>query len=273
MSMTAMPTIACQRGHRKHHTKTVRVDLSKPHAYGDLAPVPARLAPPPFDFVVWDPEKHPVDGGAYCPAHDAVSATIAECGIWEPSETILTLAVCQTPGLVLDFGCQIGWFTVLAALSGCAVRAYDADEENLNVLTRNTAIVNKAWEVTPYHLRVGYQTPSLPPLAVRLAKLDVEGAEPDVIRMLSASINQHRVDHLCIEVTPKWAPQMRHLLGWVMDAGYEAFLMPPKHTPPYPWAQFPLDIEWRRLESAGLTAEMDSWSQETVWLHRREAPW
>jgi len=88
--MSVWSTIECQRDCPKHWTKQVRVKIGGQTPYHDRPPIPTRFARE-VDLTIWDTSRHPVDGGPYCPANDAVSETIASHGIWEQTETTIIL--------------------------------------------------------------------------------------------------------------------------------------------------------------------------------------
>jgi hypothetical protein len=281
--MSTWDEIACQRGHTTHATRQVTVDLSQPHGYGDYPQVPARLARA-FEMFVYPPDVYGVDGGPYCPAFDAVSETIISHGIWEPRETILTLTVCESAieehSFLLDFGAQLGWFSLLAASCGVHALAFDADAVNVETLKRSAAL--NPWGehiVCPPAERIGPESPQFVPGApgpIRLAKIDVEGAEDHVIRSLWPSIEAGNVDHLLIEISPVFADYYPDLVASLIDAGYEAYLLPPKQSPPlllddpeHDLAPFRLDT----MRAHRLRQTVSEWHQEDVWMKRRDASW
>lgn len=272
--MTTWPTIECTRGHGRHKTRQVSVNLFQPHGYDDLAQIPMELQRR-FAMYVWDPDVYPVDGGPYCPAHDAVSETIVNTGIWEPQETNLTLRVCASgtaDQYVLDFGSQIGWFSLLAAAVGREVIAYDADPECIRLLGENAALNGWGNRIHPRCLRFAPNGPW--PVAttqpVRLAKIDVEGAEDQVVKYLMPTIERGLVDHILMEVSPVFADYYPALLGELMDAGYEAYRFPPKHVPAIPLENPETDLLPYRLTT---TDTVQFWHQEDVWLRREGASW
>lgn len=274
--MTVWPEITCQRGHDGHTTKQVQVTLGGDTGYHDLPPIPDRLSRS-FKMVIWDTEVHPIDGGIYCPAHDAVSATIASHGVWEPRETILTLDACSRtePGAVmLDFGAQIGWFSLLAASCGLEVHAYDADADNLGLLTTNAKL--NGWEDRMYGhmLRVTEDTPVLSlDERIALAKIDVEGAEPDVIRILGPMIDAQKVERLLIEVSPVFHDGYPDLVVDLIGRGFRAYKLPPKHRPPHPLALPDLDMLPFRLDDMSekrLRSLILGFHQEDLWFVRKD---
>lgn len=262
--------ISCRRDH-EHHTREVTIDLTQPHGYADLGRIPRRLADQigRFPLVIWDPDRHPVDGGPYCPAHDAVSETIVSHRIWEPRETALVLDVLEQPdehpGAFCDFGAQLGWYSTLAGQLGRTVYAWEADPANRALLDLNLdATAEHAW-------RLGKRVTAESILPgdlrhVRLAKLDLEGAERDAIRLLWPLIEHDLVDHLLVECSPVFEPYYPDMLDDLIAAGFAAYRLPPKRQPPVS-----LDDPAEYLTPIG-PDDLDL-HQEDVWLRHKEAPW
>lgn len=283
--MLDLAEIRCQRGHTDHATLPVLVTLGGPTGYRDLPSIPQRFARS-FSIEVFDWKQYEAfkwteydAGPGYCPAFDAVSETIATLGIWEPSETILTLAVCAAypDSVVVDFGSQVGWFTLLACSSGNSVVAIDADPANHQVLRKS--LERNGWEgrVLPIQRRVG---PNWPPLGelgdVALAKIDVEGAERDALRALWPSIEAGKVAHLMVEVTPSFAEWYPDLVCDLIDAGYLAFELPPKQTPPAILEELPRDLMpgyLNDLSRVVLRRTVEGWDQRNIWFAREDAKW
>lgn len=266
--MTGWAEIACQRGHKTHDASTVAVDLSKPHGYHDLPAVSSSLA---FSMQVFDWEDY--GEGPYCPGHDTVSETIATLGIWEPAETVLALKVCagHAGERMVDLGAQIGWFSLLALAQGLEVDAIDADPEPLRLLRESASLNDWGGRLCTSHRRLGPDMwPFAPGPAVRFAKVDVEGAENEAIRILMPSLRRGRVEHLCVEVSPVFADYYPAMLRDLMDLGYVAYLLPGKQTPP---ARLE-DPEWdlRRLTYRDLES-IPSQHQLNIWLRHVGASW
>lgn len=276
--MSQWSDIACQRGHDSHRWTRASICLGGPTGYTDLTPIPDRLARR-FEIDVWDPTTYPVDStGVYCPAHDAVSETIAALGVWAPDETTLALTVLEGhPGeRFYDFGAQIGWFTLLAASCGAQVTAFEADPENIRLLEQN-AVIN-GWEhlIELRQVRVDETTEPPPPTAVRLAKIDVEGAENNVIRILWPSIEAGLVDHVLIEVTPLFADYYPTLVADLVEVGYRAWVLPPKRRPPVDLGDPETALVPYRLDTLPadvLAVTVAGWGQEMVWCSAPGASW
>lgn len=273
--MSAWPEIACQRGHGQHRTRQVHLDIGGPTAYRDLAPIPRRFKRS-FDMLIWDPAVYPVDGGPYCPAHDAVSETIATHRIWEPQETTLTLQVCSSAelGIVVDFGSQVGWFSLLAMSCFRTVHAYDADAEDVRILRASADLNGWGFMLDSLHARIDADTRPLPAVArIRLAKIDIEGAEDQAVRVLWPSIEAGLVDHLLIEISPVFADYYPDLVASLLDAGYDGYLLPEKRTPPPRLDVFPDDLEAGWIDPATARETVASWHQANCWFTRKGATW
>lgn len=278
--MTAWSEITCQRGaDHEHVSRLIDVDLARLHGYHDYTPVPARLARE-FSMWVWDPNVHPVDGGAYCPAHDAVSETIISHNVWEPRETVLMLTVLDSqPGPVMDIGAQIGWFTLLALSAGCEVDAFDAEADNLDLLVQSAALNGWDTELTAHWGRLDHDTTNLNAEVrpVRFAKIDIEGAEHNAVRILTPWLANGLLDHLMVEVSPTFIPGEHYpdLVERVIGYGYQAFTLPEKQRPPVDLEdvtvmdRFELTAadEGKRREVVRECGQMD------VWFKREGASW
>lgn len=274
--MTAWDAIACRRGCPAHATLGYDVDLSRPHKYHDYTPVPARLARS-WSMVVWDTSVHPVDGGPYCPAHDTVSETIVNTGIWEPRETVLALEVLRPGDVFLDLGCQIGWFSLLAAASGAYAIALDAEVENLLVLEQSATLAGWSDMIETRLERIDARSVWAPTRQqYRLVKIDLEGAEAEALARLAPLIEHELVDHLLIEVSPTFKPGDHYpdLVAGLVDAGFEAYLLPGKSLPPtvYEDPEQYLD-RVDTLTEAALRQLVAGIDQEDVWFRRAGAAW
>lgn len=278
-NMTAWDEITCQRGHApdEHQRRLVPVDLALGHGYHDLPRIPERLIPPPFRMLVWDPDAHPVDGGPYCPAHDAVSETIVSHKVWEPRESILWLDACRrapADAFMIDMGAQIGWFTLLAAVEGRHVVAYEADASNAELLRASLHLNALRPRVIMSEQRIGpgsvpLDLPRLAPVAA--VKIDLEGAERDAIQMLWPLIEAGQVDRLLVEISPVFADYYPALVARIMDVGCRAHLLPPKSSPAADMVD--LEASLIELDRDGVEQQVASWHQEDVWFIREGASW
>ena len=272
--MSAWAAITCQRGHTGHESQLVTIDLAEPHGYTDCTPIPPALVPAPFVMHIWPPEQYPVDGGPYCPAHDAVSETIVSHRVWEPRESVLTLGVCKAGGLVVDVGAQLGWYSLLALASGCQVHAVEADQANLTLLEASAADNGWADDLTAELVRIDAATPAMEPTRIRLAKVDLEGADAEAVRVLWPSIASGFVDHMMIECSPVFVPGEHYpeLVASIVAEGYRAYLLPAKQSPPITITAPERDLV-RIDDDPELRARVAGWHQEDVWFRREGASW
>lgn len=274
--MAVWDQIACQRGHTEHQTRLVTIDLSSRHRYNDLPQIPRRLHRS-FKMYIWDTDIYPVDGGPYCPAHDAVSETLISHNTWEPRETVLALCVFESrppDTIMLDLGAQLGWFSLLAASSGMEVGAIEADSENLRVLGLSAELNGWGPLINRWHHRIGDSSPPvLTDQRVRFAKIDLEGAENHAIDLLWPLLSNGLVDHMMMEVSPVFADYYPDLVARIMDAGYHAYLLPPKHSPPYPIDPPASAMRRRELTRSGALSLIPTLHQEDFWFRHEDAAW
>lgn len=274
--MTTWDEIGCQRHHDTHDRISVAVDLGRGHGYHDYPAVPERLARR-FEVLVYDWSRYQTPG-PYCPAHDAVSETIDTLDVWEPAETIAVLSACEAaaPGsIMIDFGAQLGWFSLLAASCGLDVIAYEADPVNVDTLRHSLDLNGWASRVGIVAGRVGPDTPPLEGNGrVALAKIDLEGAEPDAIRVLWPLIEQGLVDHLLVEVSPVFHDGYPAMCRDLVEAGYRMRVIPDKAMPPPPMDDLPHDLgPDLGSDVPAMVAEVAGWHQKNVWFHRVDALW
>lgn len=263
---TLWRSLTCQRGHERHELIPLHVDLGRPHGYADLTAIPPDLARR-FRMAVFDWRAYAGSDG-YCPGNDAVSQTIAETGIWEPRETSMALKVMagHEGDALVDFGAQIGWFCLLAASCGLDSFAFDADPEPLRLMHESFLLNHWLPLLYAEQVRISPNVDAVRlPEHVRLAKLDLEGAEDEAVRLLWTMLDAGKVDHLVMEVSPVFADFYPELVAEVMGYGFEMYRMPDKQIPP-------IDVS----DPAFLEPVTDiSWidHQDSVWFRREDAPW
>ena len=266
--MTQWPNIGCTFGHI-HDTRHVDVSIGGPTAYVDHTPIPVRFARD-FSLDVWDYAKY-MDLDAYCPGRDVVSQTIAELGVWEPAETtaiLLCLERLNGDGWFIDMGCQIGWYSTIAASMGINVMGIDADPECASLAFHNTQSFATGGEdqyVDIQHARIG--TDELVPFdrgalgGTRVvAKIDVEGAEPEAVDALLPIIDS--IDAMLIEISPVFHDRYVDLAFDLVKMGYEPYEIPPKHRPPTVLNELE-DLRPFHLDRRALN-EIPVWHQKNV---------
>ena len=192
-----------------------------------------------------------------------MSETILALGIWEPQETAVLLECFEAvgSGAFIDFGAQIGWFSVLARQAGMKVLAFEADPDCHRVATRNVGGgVNLQ--------RVGADSKPSHPIEWDLpivAKIDLEGAEQHAIAMLQPAIDAGKVQYIMIEVSPCFGPGYPKLVAGLMGDGFVGYTLPDKQVPPVQIDQLS-DLKPYQLPKTQAAAkrEVASWTQRDV---------
>ena len=239
--MSAWESIGCTFGHRYHPTINIHDLPVGGHAsYADQTPIPERFRRD-LDIEVWDWRGY-MDLDGYCPARDVVSQTIAELGVWEPAETTVML-LCMEPlngeGWFIDMGCQIGWYSSIAASMGLNVLGIDADPECAALafgnIGRNATGDPEGRFLDTSIIRLGVdEDPVLDPALINgqhvVAKIDVEGAEPEAVDALLPIIDS--IDAMLIEISPVFHGRYVDLAFDLVKMGFEPYEIPPKHRPP-----------------------------------------
>lgn len=176
----------CQAGHETHESKLVEA------LYGPLW--------------IWDWEQYMGFDG-YCPGQDEVSKSIDLQDVWEKADTAYFWKVLgEQPGVVLDFGSHIGWFTLLALMRGCAVDAFDSDPENTRLLKTNVDLRRKdQW--LPIAATLGWVNTTDPRAFrnvdhVRLMKVDIEGHEHEALNLTRHLWQERKIDYGLWELSP-----------------------------------------------------------------------
>lgn len=164
----------------------------------------------------------------YCSGDDEVSRSIIANGVWEGYETALIHALTASGGSLVDIGSHIGWFSLVAALNGCDVHAFDADAENLQLLSKTAELLGVADRIEVIRGWIGPDTPPATPCDITVLKMDIEGAEPDALRIFDQHFKDRRVENAIIEVTPKWSPHIIEALATIRGYGYQWHVLPSK---------------------------------------------
>lgn len=225
----------CCLGHETHESLTVDIDLSK-HLVPDFPKGRGTARYTVYDWKLYHGTP------CYCPGNDEVSLSVATQGTWEGYETVLALDIVRRqPGIVIDFGANSGWYSVLLALEGCEVLAVEADEENTRILRKNLELNGIVDKVTVSRGWVGADTPRLESgPQVRFLKSDVEGLEDQIVRVCSNLIEDRLIDYAVLEVSPSFKDHYPATLAYFTGCGYDAFLVPDKGFDVIKYAQNPL---------------------------------
>lgn len=242
--MSTWDEIGCQHSHGGHASRQATVHLGGPTAYADLTPIPERFTRD-LHLDVWAYEHYMNLPPGYCPGRDVVSETIVQLGVWEPVETTVLLlcferfdATVPDPWF-LDMGCQVGWFSALAASYGMNTWGFDADPDCAALAFRNIARHTEDTEGQHHDvsiLRLGADAgPDFNNAAFAdsriVVKIDVEGAEPEAVAELAPVMDL--VDFMLIEISPVFHNRYLDLTLDLIEQGFEPYEMPPKHRTPY----------------------------------------
>lgn len=197
--------------HEHHETRTVHVTLRGQPAVPDYPPIPDGLALE-FDLDIWDADRYDNTHG-YCPGDDAVSRSIKEQGIWEGFETLLALDILDRhSGLFIDIGCQVGWYSVLAVLTGHEVSAFDGDRECCDLTARN-ALRARPQTAQPLLVEINHVVfdggASAGPRyrggrPAALLKADIEGQELEALLAFGTAFERGHIAFALVELTPAW---------------------------------------------------------------------
>lgn len=180
---------------------------------------------------VYDYNKYKNNPGAYCTGQDAVSENLSVEGLWEGHDTKVIRKILEDGDRsrsVIDFGCHIGWYTIMAAQLGYTVIGIDGDNENLLVLRLNAQLSNVEDKITTRAMWIDKDTrPLKTDTDIELVKIDLEGNDGWAIASLRNIIN--RVQNLYIEISPVFNGGYPQLVKDLEAKGFHAFY--PDNTP------------------------------------------
>lgn len=206
--------IGCAAGHVSHAHRRVDADNF------------------PAGLLVFNAEGY-ADTPGYCPGDDDVSRTIIRTGRWEPRETaVFRKAVARDPGDVIDFGTQIGWYTVQAALLGRRVLAIEALEEH-QAMTYGNAVANGVHEnLFQVLMWVDHYSPRIiaqPPVAeISIVKIDLEGNDVYAVNMLHGLFKEGCIANVLCEISPVFNYTYPELIRTMTDIyGFKAAIVNP----------------------------------------------
>lgn len=192
-----------------------------------------------FKLEVFDWQKYSNTEGL-CPADDIVSRSLVEQGVWEAYETLLMLDILKEPGNMVDVGSQVGWYSLIAALKGSKVTAYDALKENISILNSSSKL-NKLY-ITSHQLWIDEEVQEQPLQPIRFLKSDIEGNEQYVFQMYKRSFEAGTIDFALLEISPCFNDSYPRLIKDILNCGYEVYQVPGKrweHTEEF--SQNPLE--------------------------------
>jgi hypothetical protein len=228
----------------------VEIHLGGPTAYTDYPDIPERFA---RDFKIHvyadrlekpgllhsSIDADPADG-------ELVSNAIRDLGVWEVVESITMMsAFAGAPEgtRFIDFGCHVGWFSLLALSFGIETIAIDGDPRMLELLSRSR--IENGFKMAPakggLHLRHAVIDENWKGLQTKadnlIVKMDIEGAELHAYAKMAQYFAERKVSHCLMEVSPCFEDYYPKLVGEIIDHGYEAFVMPEKRSVPRTWME------------------------------------
>ncbi len=201
--------IFCHAGHDSHDRIKVKTKLGLMYIYD------------------WNKYK---DFDGYCIGQDDVSRTIRNTGEWAWQETQMIKKLLKNgdrSGLVLDFGCHVGWYSILAAKLGYSVIAIDGVREHCETLKLNAKLndvqnkiaIRCSWIDKNNNLDFLYKGDN-----VFLLKADIEGSEEHVIKAMEYSLERKLIQFLYLEISPIFNKRYPALVQKIADYGYHVLL-------------------------------------------------
>lgn len=202
----------CGRGHVVHETVLVPIE------FGDLT----------FDLEVYNsPRYNNTDPPTFCHGDDGVATGLICNKLWEEYETRLVVDILgnEPPGIVLDFGVNVGWYTVIAAKLGHTVIGWEMEPETLALCQRNLA--RSGVSATLIQGFIDDDAPRLHADAdVLFVKADVESHEFGVVEACWDLFEQRRIKYALLEISPVFRPGYAALLSSIIALGYKAYVVP-----------------------------------------------
>ncbi len=173
------------------------------------------------------------------PENDLVSHVLRRDHCWEPYQTEVTIELLKTlqPSIFLDIGAHIGYYSLIAAAYGWSVESYEMNPLYFKILDDNIQDNNFKELITSHKIRVAPEhtiDSIINGRKIGIIKIDVEGAEPEIIQGLQKSLANQLVDSLIIEISPKFRDHetLIKLIQNIQSYGYNYYdlgLSPQRH--------------------------------------------
>lgn len=200
----------CEAGHKKHDRIVVKTDLGL--------------------MMIYDFEKYKDQAGIYCTGQDDISRTLKNEGTWGRQESEMIQELLKKGDkekVVFDFGCHIGWYSIMAAQLGYTVVAIDGDPENVELLAENALMhgVGDKILISTKWIDKDIKVIEVDPKAskIELLKIDLEGNEQYAILMMENYLRLHQIQNIFMEVTPVFNNSYPALVRKIVDYGYHVF--------------------------------------------------
>ena len=161
----------------------------------------------------------------YCPGNDDVSRTLHLYGHWEPlGSAWVSEILTDSAGLVIDVGCQIGWYSLMATMLAHPVLAIDAVAEHVE-MTKATLDMNGKMAATCLAW-LDDDTPEVngegAPM-VTLMKVDIEGAERHALRVFNPLIEARKIKNITLEMSPVFNDSYEEIIRYLDAKHYSIF--------------------------------------------------
>lgn len=204
----------CEAGHTTHRIKKV----------------PTRIGP----MFVYDCDSYEDNIEGYCHGKDDISRTLINKGSWEDQDTDEIIAILRknrdhgVSQTVIDIGCHIGWYSLIAANLGYSVLSIDRDKEHLHLFSKNAAehLVPERIQ-THYHIvgsKWSREVKDFGSKEIELIKIDIEGNEEYAIALIEPLLLMRGVKHIHMEVSPVFNDSYPELVNRIKAFGFKAFL-------------------------------------------------
>lgn len=172
---------------------------------------------------IYDFDRYLDKSEEYCTGQDIISESIGRWGVWELPETQLISSILDNKSdsnIFLDFGSQIGYYSLIAAAKGYEVHAFDASAENLELLNQSASFnhfenisSNLVWldkDIKPQEIDNN----------IHLVKVDVEGFEQYVYELLKPMFKKQRINYAIFEISPVFNDSYPKLVRDIVNCGY-----------------------------------------------------
>lgn len=267
----------CEAGHGFHDTLHIDIHLlGEHHGLKDAPKFDKFLSNAAISFSVFNWKRFK-DTKGYCPADDEVSHSIYAHGVWEAWETLLFLQVLSTGdrnNLVLDFGSNIGWYSVLAGVMGYRVDAFDADHQ-INDLFRINMEQNRLIRYKLHESIIDDKSSKLAAYGdkeVEFMKVDIEGSEEYAYKMAKQLYKDKKVRYAIFEISPCFNDSYFELVPEIIAQGYTAYRIPNKGDDIEKYESDPLKMikESFLIETSDWREYIKSFSQENFLFIRND---
>ncbi len=150
----------------------------------------------------WEPNSNKQE-------NDLISHILRRDHSWEPYQTEITIELLKklSNKKFIDIGAHIGYYSLIAASYGWFVESYESNSLYYKIFDDNIICNNFTELIKSYNIRVDEKI-SHDNISnqknIGIIKIDVEGAEPEIIQGLTKSLKNQDIDALIIEISPKF---------------------------------------------------------------------